>query len=338
MDLVPFTNQAEDMPDDELTTCLYEWVQAKYDRSGSERTKTEYGRVMHRLRRDLRLNGLDLDSPPHAVARFVQEWLRIPRRASQKTPKPSSRKQRLSTISSFYQYAIRHDVLATNPIAYIEYPRVHQYEGAVPIDKRTVMRVIQAINPAVPLDRRDLALLLAAFTTGRRAAELAGMTIRDLAPYINDQHQDTLQVRWRVKGGATSAEPLEQPAAQALVIWLTSWYGHEWPKLLDAPVWTRVDGHDRQIGNRLGYQGIRLVFMRRFGPLHTRVHVSRHSFALMFLNHGGDLLELMERLGHKSLTTTQIYAQAMKQFREGNRTLIGDLRAETPAPPAEDQA
>lgn len=51
-------------------------------------------------------------------------------------------------------------------------------------------------------------------------------------------------------------------------------------------------------------------------------HTSRHSFATMTLENGGDLYAISKTLGHKSVTTTQIYAEMLDEQKRNNIALL----------------
>jgi beta-glucosidase/6-phospho-beta-glucosidase/beta-galactosidase len=68
------------------------------------------------------------------IAPLAQGWAASSRRAE--TVAPNTYNQRLASLSSFYQYAIKHDVLSTNPITRVERRLVVTESGAAFDDHR----------------------------------------------------------------------------------------------------------------------------------------------------------------------------------------------------------
>lgn len=317
--MIPFQHEDRTNPVDEL---LVSWLSSKYGQSSSKQTEHIYGVTLARFRDYLQRNGLDLDSAPDALVPHIQAWISTPRKKKHAELSGATRKQRLAIISSFYGYAIKQGKLKINPVDRIDYPKVQDYSGAEPIDQRTIERLLKDIDQSEDVGKRDFALLLVAFTTGRRATELVKMSLGDL-----QDAGSVLIVRWpRTKGDKKNTDTLEPVISRVLRQWLIHWYGVNWhAEAPTAPVWPRLQGDATQRGTRLSYFGIRQAFIRRLGPHFSKVHASRHSFSLYILLKKGSVLELMERLGHSSLNTTYRYSRHVLEGRQAERTTISDL-------------
>jgi integrase/recombinase XerD len=70
-------------------------------------------------------------------------------------------------------------------------------------------------------------------------------------------------------------------------------------------------------GQRLTRQGLWLIIKRYVKEVEIREqvtpHTLRHSFATHLLNTGAGLREVQQRLGHASLSTTQVYRQVAEE-------------------------
>ena len=59
-------------------------------------------------------------------------------------------------------------------------------------------------------------------------------------------------------------------------------------------------------------------------------HVSRHSFATLALSSGADLYTVSKLLGHRNVTTTQVYATVLDQGRKKAVDSIPRILQENP--------
>ena len=145
---------------------------------------------------------------------------------------------------------------------------------------------------------RDAAVLELLYGSGLRVAELCGLRDRDL-----DIGHRMVTV-WG-KGSRQRRVPIGEPAADALVAWLTR--GR--PALASTANQTGEAGEAvflNRRGRPLGTRDVRRLLDRR-SAAPTHPHALRHSFATHLLDGGADLRVVQELLGHASLQTTQVY-------------------------------
>ena len=80
-------------------------------------------------------------------------------------------------------------------------------------------------------------------------------------------------------------------------------------------------------GNRIA-DNVKTSFnaaMKRAGIVGFRFHDLRHTFASQLILHGGDLKDVQELLGHKSMTMMLRYAHLTQEYKKKAFNLLNDL-------------
>jgi integrase/recombinase XerC len=156
---------------------------------------------------------------------------------------------------------------------------------------------------------RDRAILEVLYSAGLRVAELASLN-------VESWDADAGVLRVFGKGRKERFAPIGRYAARALSNWLA--VREPDPR---APAIQQAALFLNKRGRRLTTRSVgRLLekYIRQTGlDKVTTPHTLRHSFATHLLDGGADLRSVQELLGHKSLTTTQIYTHvSTRRLRE----------------------
>jgi len=165
---------------------------------------------------------------------------------------------------------------------------------------------------------RDRAILEALFSTGLRVAELASLNTKQFAGVKN---KDDFEMSIIGKG----RYPRTIYFSERALYWLKKYLSER--KDDDSALFIRVKGPQKAPA-RLTTRGIELVvekYAKKGGlPILATPHTLRHSFATDLLNQGVDLRTVQEFLGHRSITTTQIYTHVTnKRLRDVHRKFHG---------------
>ena len=286
-----------------LDETIAAWLHAKASRTDSIETDRTYRSYMNQFRAVLWKAGLDLDSDDIAlIAMLAQGW------ASHATRKakigPATYNQRLTTISSFYQYAIKHGLLKENPLRLVDRRPVEARDYAQPLEQEDVQQRLQKIDRRTLSGLRDYALLSLAITTGRRSMELANLRLGDI-----QIAGSKVVVQWRrCKGGKQMSDILMPGTTSALVTYLGAIYGNFAELPPDTPLWLSFSRNETK-GQAIGKAAISDIVNKWFGT--TKVHSTRHTFAVSMENAGAKLSDIGARLGHSNLSTTSVYMQRL---------------------------
>jgi integrase/recombinase XerC len=208
--------------------------------------------------------------------------------------------RRLASLRSFYRYQRRQGVVSSDPAGGLRNPKQPRRLPRL-LRVEEVIGLLDGIATDEPLGVRDRTMFETLYGGGLRVGELVGLNLDDL-----DLDQELVRVRG--KGRRERLCPVGRMAAG----WLTRWVALRHPKHAGEPAvflnrgGTRLTA--RSVGRLLEGHLIGLGLDPAASP-----HTLRHSFATHLLDRGADLRSVQELLGHRSLTTTQIYTHVTRE-------------------------
>lgn len=210
-----------------------------------------------------------------------------------KNPARNTVLRKIATLRSFAAYLLRQGYLDKNPFKLLPSPKK---EKLLPkfLSIPETDRLLETTSQSKHFALRDRALFELMYSSGLRRSEVTNLKIRDI-DFFNGL------VKVFGKGRKERLVPVTQTALQALKDYLAT---RKNPQREEA-LFLNKNGKPLS-GDGLAYlfknTAIASHLARRVTP-----HSLRHSFATHLLSNGCDLRSLQEMLGHKSLSTTQVY-------------------------------
>jgi integrase/recombinase XerD len=207
--------------------------------------------------------------------------------------------RKTAAIKSFCHFLTKDGVMRSDPAANMTSPKVDKYvPRAITPDEidRLLAEPKRDAEASRPEALRDLAMLETLYASGMRVSELVALNLDDI-------DLDDATVCCMGKAGRQRRVPIRATAVEALRGYLAQ--GRPSIALSDDPALFL-----NHRGNRLTRQGFWLIlkaYAERAEIEDITPHTLRHSFAAHALNHGVGLRDVQHRLGHVSISTTQVY-------------------------------
>ncbi len=207
---------------------------------------------------------------------------------------PSTVARRLASLRSYFRFLRRKGLVKSDPSAGLRNPKQAQrLPRLLRVDE--VIRLLESVPVDTEPGIRDRAMLETLYGGGLRVGELVGLNLEDI-----DGDQELVRVRG--KGRRERLCPIGTLATE----WLRRWLALRRPKAAREPAvflnqrGTRLT--TRSVGRLLESHLLRAGLVNTASP-----HTLRHSFATHLLDRGADLRSVQELLGHRNLSSTQIY-------------------------------
>ncbi|MGH8272647.1 MAG: site-specific tyrosine recombinase XerD [Gammaproteobacteria bacterium] len=211
--------------------------------------------------------------------------------------------RRLAAIRSFYRYLSLRGEIRENPADDLEAPRLPR---SLPhgLSESEVEALLDAPDTQTTRGLRDRAMLELLYATGLRVSELVGLRLNQL-----NLRQGAVRVIG--KGGSERIVPIGEEAEE----WLARYLTEARPALLGGRrLDTLFPGTRGAHLTRQAFWSLIRRYARQAGITDAiSPHRLRHAFATHLLDHGADLRTVQMLLGHRDVTTTQIYTYVARE-------------------------
>ena len=223
---------------------------------------------------------------------------------------PATIRRGLSSIRAFHRYMISEALCHEDPTSNVTAPRMWRRVPKA-LTLPDIENLLGQPDTATTLGIRDKTMLEFAYATGMRVSELTGFRTADLnfnmatARCMGKGSRErlipvgTIALRW-ARIYLEDARPLLARGKGEQVLFL-NWRGR---RLTRMGFWKILSGHAQSAGLK-----------SKVSP-----HSLRHSFATHLLEGGANLRDVQHMLGHKDISTTQIYTKVdMEYLKEVHR-------------------
>jgi integrase/recombinase XerD len=225
----------------------------------------------------------------------------------------------LTVLRAFLRYLVQEEELDIYPPDRVKRFKEQQRQVKV-LTGDELQRLLQAPDRDDRMGKRDAAILELFFSTGLRLQELRSLDVKDL-------NYHTREISVRGKRGKVRVVFLSDQAVEALKAYVESRTDHLSPlfiRNLQKAVTIMPPGEEFRLSRISIYTIVKKYALAAGIVSDPSPHTLRHSFATDLLRSGADLRSVQELLGHKDLSTTQIYTHVTNpQLKEVHKKFHG---------------
>jgi len=255
-------------------------VQAFLAELASERTRSEYGRILARFWTFA--GSLRYATPAHVHTFCYAAG------ESGRQPSPSTVSVRLAALRAFFDFALRMRLVGVSPAVSVRRPELNR-----PLPRGLSAQELRRLLDAIPLTeagRRDRVIILLMVLTGLRRSEAMNLRRQDLE---RDETGRTFATV-KVKGGRIRRRELPGPLALMM---------HEVGAVAADTLWEVSAG---------GFAANLRRYARKAKLTGVSPHTLRHSASQLRRASGASIEDIQALLGHASIATTARYLMRLE--------------------------
>ena len=215
---------------------------------------------------------------------------------------PATVSRGLASIKGFYHHLLDQGVVEENPAIHVAAVKAEKKLPQV-LTGKEVERLLAPPKCTDMKGYRDKAMLEVLYATGIRVTELISLNITDVnlaGSFIRCESK-----------GKERIIPLYPAAVDALAVYIQNIRSKMIADIDEQALFVNMNG------DRMSRQGFWKIVKSYQEKAHIdkdiTPHTLRHSFAAHLLENGADLHSIQEMMGHSDISSTQVYAQLVKQ-------------------------
>lgn len=233
---------------------------------------------------------------------------------------PKSHSRKLSSLKAFFNYLFDLKLVNKNPIADVDFPKITKTIPKLLSEKEIFTLLERTYNDSSFKGLRMSVMMEILYATGIRISELVEIKNGDLS-------EDFSSVLIKGKGGKQRVVPLFGKVKEVLKKYLFEKRHFNTEGSFLFPSNSKF-GH---ITRHRFFQLLKKLSLEcGINVSKVSPHTIRHSFASHLLERGVDLRIIQESLGHKDISTTQIYthiqSKKIRKILEEKHSIRNDLK------------
>lgn len=266
----------------------------KHEKKLSVNTLESYNRDIKQFLQYLNDNGIDFKNVKKS---HIISYVFFLQKSGKAT---SSISRSLASIRAFYRVLLKNRIIIYDPTLNLESPKIEKKMPNI-LTIEEVERLLSTPNSKDQKGVRDKAMLEILYATGIRVTELISLNISDV----------NLELGYvKCQGTKERIVPIGKIAIKALEDYINNHRSLLIKNKTENALFVNFHG---QRMTRQGFWKIIKYYADEAGiNKDITPYTLRHSFATHLIENGADLKSVQQMLGHTDISTTQIYAEMIK--------------------------
>ncbi len=211
----------------------------------------------------------------------------------------------VSGVKAYYNYLVLERLVDASPAELLEVPKLTRKLPEV-LEHNEIESMLETMDMSKPSAQRDRAIIEVMYSCGLRVSELIGLKINDI-----DYLEQLVLVTG--KGNKQRLIPIGSEALKHTQLYLNHIRNQQAESKSGAGI-LFLNNRGGALSRVYVFKLIKRLAAEAGIRKNVSPHTLRHSFATSLVEAGADLRAVQQMLGHKSITTTEIYTHLDRTY------------------------